>query len=179
MRVTARFSSIRKHQTESREKIVAQIKESNEGIICPIMERSILAGIAYHHSGLTREERILVETAFRVGKISNRRRWRRTTLQSGAICVLCATTTVAAGVNLPARRVIIRSMKIGHGNIDKVIWRALVVANSKRNFEVRYLQMIGRAGRAGLDTEGESFICLHEGREKEEVSARANEPSLA
>lgn len=94
------------------------------------LQLSIEKGFGWHHAGLDTEEREIVEAAFK----------------SGSISVLCATSTLAAGVNLPARRVIFR-----HPYIGKV---ANVLNPSK------YRQMAGRAGRAGLDTLGESFL-LH------------------
>lgn len=58
------------------------------------LERLMRAGVAWHHAGLTLEERAHVEAGYR----------------TGSICVLCATSTLAAGINLPARRVILRSL---------------------------------------------------------------------
>lgn len=90
------------------------------------LERLILAGIGYHHAGMTREERTCVEHGFREGSLS----------------VIVATTTLAAGVNLPAERVILRGLKQGKSDLDKG----------------QYLQMIGRAGRVGHSLYGESYI---------------------
>jgi len=92
----------------------------------PVLGQTVRFGVAFHHAGLTCEEREIIETAFR----------------RSVVRVLVATSTLSSGVNLPARRVIIRT-PIFHGAIiDPLVYR----------------QMIGRAGRYGVDTDGESFL---------------------
>lgn len=61
------------------------------------------------------------------------------------IKVLFCTSTLAAGVNLPAKRVIITSLKQG---LNQTIG------------SITYKQMMGRAGRFGYDTSADCFICL-------------------
>ncbi|CAB79987.1 putative protein [Arabidopsis thaliana] len=108
----------------------------------PVLEETLPSGVAYHHAGLTVEEREIVETCYR----------------KGLVRVLTATSTLAAGVNLPARRVIFRQPMIGRDFIDGT----------------RYKQMSGRAGRTGIDTKGDSVLICKPG-ELKRIMALLNE----
>ena len=89
-------------------------------------------GVAWHHAGLHPEARTLVERGFRENSIQ----------------VICCTTTMATGVNLPASRVVIHgAYQYRKGNKG----HALI---GSRDLQ----QMVGRAGRAGFATLGEAFV---------------------
>lgn len=107
-----------------RRRLIEELKRTPGGLD-PTLEKSIQKGVAFHHAGLTVEEREVIEQGFRAGVVN----------------VLCCTSTLAAGVNLPARRVIFHSPFIGTEFLDST----------------RYRQMCGRAGRTGKDTCG---MCL-------------------
>jgi helicase len=87
-------------------------------------------GVAFHHAGLRSEHRRLVEAAFRERRV-------------GAVC---ATPTLAAGVNVPARRVVVRDQKRFDG--EETDWLPVLEVH----------QMCGRAGRPGLDPYGEAVL---------------------
>ncbi|XP_015756078.1 PREDICTED: DNA polymerase theta-like [Acropora digitifera] len=114
--------------------VIEQLKRTQVGLDS-VLSRLVPHAVAFHHAGLTFDERDIIEGAFR----------------QGSVRVLVATSTLSSGVNLPARRVIIRT-PIFHGKLVD----ALV-----------YKQMAGRAGRKGVDALGESvLICKPAERQK-------------
>ncbi|KAM7064790.1 DNA polymerase theta isoform 4-T5 [Acridotheres tristis] len=110
---------------EGIDEVLDQLKRSISGLDS-VLQRTLPWGVAFHHAGLTFDERDIIEGAFR----------------QGLIRVLAATSTLSSGVNLPARRIIIRTPTFGGRLLDILT----------------YKQMAGRAGRKGIDTEGESIL---------------------
>jgi helicase len=95
------------------------------------LSEMIKCGVAFHHAGLAGPHRKIIEDSFKSGRIK----------------VLTATPTLAFGVNLPARTVIIQDYKRfepGYGNYPISV--------------LEYKQMAGRAGRPKYDKEGESIL---------------------
>ncbi|EMA63320.1 DEAD/DEAH box helicase [Halorubrum lipolyticum] len=99
------------------------------------------AGVAFHHAGLRAGHRAVVEEAFR---------------DRGLACI-CATPTLAAGVNVPARRVVVRDQKRYAGSAME--WLPTLEVH----------QMCGRAGRPGLDPYGEAVLVGNRDTEAELV----------
>src|SRR6056297_3155420 len=95
------------------------------------LRKSVLDGVAFHHAGLSTSDKSRVEQWFREGKIR----------------VLFSTSTLAWGVNLPARCVVIRGTKLHDPLEGEVDMSPLDV-----------LQMLGRAGRPGYDDQGYAWV---------------------
>ena len=91
-------------------------------------------GVAFHHAGLNQNCRDVVETEFRRGTIK----------------LLSSTPTLAAGVNLPARRVVISSISRYDGKAGRNMPISVL----------EYKQLCGRAGRPQYDDYGESIIVV-------------------
>jgi len=88
------------------------------------------SGVGFHHAGLRSGHRAVVESAFR----------------DRDVACICATPTLAAGVNVPARRVVVRDQKRYSGS--RMEWLPTLEVH----------QMCGRAGRPGLDPHGEAVL---------------------
>ncbi|MFB6172037.1 MAG: ATP-dependent DNA helicase, partial [Haloarculaceae archaeon] len=103
-------------------------------------------GGAFHHAGCASDHRELVEEAFR----------------DRLLKVVCATPTLAAGVNTPSRRVVVRDWRRYSGDAGGM--QPLSV------LEVH--QMMGRAGRPGLDPYGEAVLLANSHDELDELFER-------
>lgn len=123
-------------------KLGESVLATGESETCRRLAQCVSRGVAFHHAGLLPEQRKLVEAGFRSNRIK----------------IIASTPTLAAGLNLPARRVLIRSYKryeSGQGMVPIPV--------------IEYRQMAGRAGRPGLDPYGESFLMAKNQGELQEL----------
>ncbi|TVY48952.1 DNA polymerase theta [Lachnellula occidentalis] len=111
---------------EKRLELLNDLRSTSTGLDATL-EKTVLVGVAFHHAGLTAEERDLIATAYDLGVVK----------------VIVATCSLAAGINLPARRVILHGARMGAEFVGPSMLR----------------QMRGRAGRKGKDDIGETYLC--------------------
>ncbi len=144
-RVVKKF--LNKKQKEELEELSEKILSvpSHPTKQCKRLANCIRNGTAFHHAGLQNKQRTLVEDSFRENLIK----------------IISATPTLAAGVNLPAWRVLIRDSKryySGYGlNYIPVL---------------EYQQMAGRAGRPKYDSKGEAILIGKNKNQAEELMER-------
>jgi len=157
--------------TNNYKKIISQIK-SNKDISKQIRD-ICLKGISFHHAGLKQSEKTLIEYLFKEGFIK----------------IIVTTSTLSAGVNLPARFVILEDYcvfnviekKIQSPNTHSSNEKLKINANgveqgrsehgsftTKKVFQKvpidnnLFHQICGRAGRPGLDDLGRAFILVED-----------------
>jgi len=129
--------SVAKTLTDEEKKKLAELSKKIIGSstdttkVCQKLAEVIKHGSAFHHAGLKPNQRELVEENFK----------------SNLIKVIGCTPTLAAGVNLPARRAIIRDCK----RFESGLGSAYIPTSE-------YKQCAGRAGRPQYDEYGEAVL---------------------
>ena len=123
-------------------KLAGEVREAGETDLCEKLASCVENGAAFHHAGLRSEHRRIIENGFR----------------SNVIKVIACTPTLASGLNLPARRVVIRDYKRYDVNFGLTPIPVLEVK-----------QMCGRAGRPGLDPYGEAVLIARNFDELDEL----------
>ncbi|MBD3406881.1 MAG: DEAD/DEAH box helicase [Candidatus Lokiarchaeota archaeon] len=123
----------RQFTTEEKKNIDAELESVvNWDVRLPADLKALLHdGTAYHHAGLDYQARRLIEELFKRGMIR----------------VICATTTLASGINLPARTVVLASVRSPSNH------NTFLSGNQIH-------QMLGRAGRPGFDNRGIGVILV-------------------
>ncbi|MEA1984891.1 MAG: ATP-dependent DNA helicase [Euryarchaeota archaeon] len=116
---------------EQLDDVAQQVIDTGETRIAGELAECLRNGVAFHHAGLNSGHRKLVEDGFRRNMVK----------------MICSTPTLAAGLNLPARRVVVRNYK--RYDPDTGMQPIPVL---------EYKQMAGRAGRPHLDPYGESVL---------------------
>jgi helicase len=155
---------------ESITNTVRKLLEENELNVCKALEKRLISvkgghkdlrkvikhGVAFHHAGLLPKERKIIEDNFK----------------KRIIKVICCTTTLSAGINTPARLVILKDYK-------KYITSGRNIKNFNGYFENgdgfayfkpfsanEVFQILGRSGRPGLDPVGYGVILVKDVEEK-------------
>jgi len=154
------FANTKKSAEKTAEDIAGKIKTNNSSLEelsakilkalssptkqCQRLALCIKKGVAFHHAGLVAKQRELIEENFK----------------NGIVKIICATPTLAMGIDLPAYRSIIKDLK-RYGSRGMSFIPVL-----------EYLQMCGRAGRPKYDKEGEAICVAISENEKENLYER-------
>jgi superfamily II DNA/RNA helicase len=144
-----------------KQQIEALLKERADDLaegVGPKLKQMLLRGVGVHHAGVLPRHKQVVEDLF----------------ERKLVPFVCCTETLAAGINLPARAVVLTSLLKGPHGEQKVI-----PASSAH-------QMFGRAGRPQFDTQGYVIAVAHDDDVKinkwrkkyEQIPAQTKDPGL-
>jgi ATP-dependent RNA helicase HelY len=137
-------------RTEIRERVLARVGDIPPADLAVLgfdgwldgLER----GIAAHHAGLIPTFKESVEELF----------------QQGLVKVVYATETLALGINMPARAVVLERLVKWNGETHAPITPG------------EYTQLTGRAGRRGIDVEGHAVVVWHQGLDPSALAGLAS-----
>jgi len=130
-----------KEEEKTLQQISQKILDENEHTeLIKNLAMLVKKGVAFHHAGLNQNCRDLVESEFRSRRIK----------------IIASTPTLASGVNLPARRVVIANINRYDGKFGA----------NKPISVLEYKQLSGRAGRPQYDKYGEAIIVGSSNREE-------------
>lgn len=110
------------------------------------IEKAALHGVAAHHAGQLPGVKRVIEELFSAGHIS----------------VVCATETLALGINMPARTVVLDKLTKFNG-----VEHAKITPGE-------YTQLTGRAGRRGIDVQGHAVVVVSDAALAHEVAGLAS-----
>ncbi|KAK5149095.1 hypothetical protein LTR04_000090, partial [Oleoguttula sp. CCFEE 6159] len=96
------------------------------------LRNTISSGVAFHHAGIDGSDRAIIEKAYLQGEVN----------------VICCTSTLAVGVNLPCHFVIIKN----------TAFYVNAVVGCKEYSDLEVMQMLGRAGRPQFDDSAVAVI---------------------
>ncbi len=135
-----------REEREALRAVADELREVSDTGTSEDLADAVEGGAAFHHAGLAPRHRELVEEAFRDRLVK---------------CV-CATPTLAAGVNTPSRRVLVRDWQRYDGTAGGMAPLSVLEVH----------QMFGRAGRPGLDPYGEAVLLANSHDELDELFER-------
>ena len=132
--------------------LVAQMPREDLGILgFGTFSSGLLHGFAAHHAGMIPQFKELVEELFAAGRLR----------------AVFATETLALGINMPARTVVLEK---------------LVKFNGEAHVQItpgEYTQLTGRAGRRGIDTQGHAVVVWQQGLDVADIAALASKRTYA
>lgn len=135
--VAEKLKGLTLNTPEQRRQIEAYLDERAEDLaegVGPKLRQMLIRGVGVHHAGVLPKHKELVEHLF---------------LRKLVPFVIC-TETLAAGINLPARSVVLSTLLKGKRGEKKLVPPATAH------------QMFGRAGRPQFDARGYVFVMAHE-----------------
>ena len=146
---------------KQRQEIEAYLAEHQPELaegVGPKLKQMLLRGVGVHHAGVLPRHKLIVEELF----------------TRKLVPLVCCTETLAAGINLPARSVVLSTLLKGKHDEKK-----LIPASSAH-------QMFGRAGRPQFDTQGHVYVTAHDDdvrinkwrKKYDQIPAQTKDPGL-